>query len=118
MTMVEQTSRPAATLGSRLLETLATPDSSSALKRIAKRGRARSDSRSGARNIAGSSRIRIAVSPLSPQMYVLNRFSVSLIKGVIFQPYRQYLSVKPFVLSLSKHEWLNRPPFDRLRANG
>jgi len=30
----------------------------------------------------------------------------------------QYGSLKPFVLSLSKHEWLNRPPFDKLRANG
>jgi hypothetical protein len=34
-------------------------------------------------------------------------------------------AVKPFVLSLSKHEWLNtgaigflRSPFDKLRANG
>ncbi|SJM94325.1 conserved hypothetical protein [Crenothrix polyspora] len=26
--------------------------------------------------------------------------------------------VKPFVVSLSNHDRLNRPPFDRLRANG
>ena len=26
--------------------------------------------------------------------------------------------VKPFVVSLSNHERLNRPPFDKLRANG
>jgi len=30
----------------------------------------------------------------------------------------QYGSLKPFVLSLSKHEWRNRSPFDKLRANG
>jgi len=28
------------------------------------------------------------------------------------------LEVKPFVVSLSNHERLNRPPFDKLRANG
>jgi len=26
--------------------------------------------------------------------------------------------IKPFVVSLSNHERLNRSPFDRLRANG
>jgi len=28
------------------------------------------------------------------------------------------IKVKPFVVSLSNHERLNRPPFDKLRANG
>ena len=31
---------------------------------------------------------------------------------------RDSLKVKPFVVSLSNHERLNRPSFDRLRTNG
>jgi hypothetical protein len=39
--------------------------------------------------------------------------------GVVGYPLKagQY-KVKPFVVSLSNHERLNRPPFDKLRANG
>jgi hypothetical protein len=35
-----------------------------------------------------------------------------------YQLKTEQIKVKPFVVSLSNHERLNRPPFDKLRANG
>jgi len=44
----------------------------------------------------------------------------SIIEKTYFSmnPPTQYCLPKPFVLSLSKYEWLNYLPFDRLRVNG
>jgi hypothetical protein len=45
-------------------------------------------------------------------------FRRPLVDGSATNLRRDKNKVKPFVVSLSNHEWLDHAPFDKLRANG
>jgi hypothetical protein len=52
-----------------------------------------------------------------PKMYAIRNLE-DLDESLGYQLKAGQFKVKPFVVSLSNHERLNRPPFDKLRANG